>query len=105
MDTGLGIGVTLHAHGFARAFACTRVGLRALSAYRQSAHVADTPITFNTLQTLEIHADFAAQIAFNDVFAFLDRMDNLGKLLLGKVFGADGRVNVSALEDFLRVDG
>lgn len=105
MDAGLGIGVALHADGFAWAFAGAGIGLGALAAHGQSAHVADAAIAFNALQALKVHADFAAQIAFDNVFAFLNGMDDLGKLLFGQVLGADGGVNIRALEDFLRVDG
>jgi hypothetical protein len=105
MDAGLGIGVALHADGLAGAFAGTGVGLGALAADGQTAHVADAAIAFDALQALEVHADLAAQIAFDDVFAFLDGVDDLGELLLGQILGADGRVNIRAFEDLLRVNG
>ena len=104
MDAGLGSGIAHHTHGFARTFAGAGVGLRALAAHGQPAHVADAAIAFDALQTLEVHADFAAQIAFNDVFALLNRVDDLRELRLGQVFRADGTVNVRALEDLQRVD-
>ena len=105
MNAGLGVGIALHADGLARTFARAGVRLGALAAHGQAAHVADAAVAFDALQPLQVHADFAAQIAFDDVFAFLNGMDDLRKLLLGQIFGADGRVNVRALEDLLRVDG
>ena len=35
----------------------------------------NTAIALDALQPLEIHTDLAAQIAFNHVFAFLDRVN------------------------------
>jgi len=105
VDAGLGVRVALHADGLARAFARASIGLGALAADGQTAHVADAAIALDTLQALEVHADFAAQVAFDHVLAFLDGMDDLRELLLGQISGADGRVNVRALEDFFRVDG
>src|ERR1039458_13552 len=103
MDAGLGVRVALHADGLARAFAGAGVGLRALAANGQAAQMADAAITLDALQPLEVHADFAAQIAFDDVFALLDRMDDLRELLLGQILRADRAVNVRALENFQRV--
>ena len=62
-------------------------------------------IALDGLQALEVHADFAAQIAFNDILAFLDRVHDLGELLLVQILCANARVNLSAFEDRLRVDG
>ena len=78
MNSGFGGGITHHADGLARAFACTGIGLCPLSAYWQAAQVPDAPIAFDALQPLQVHADLAAQIAFNDVFAILDSMNDLG---------------------------
>ena len=65
----------------------------------------DAPIAFDALQPFQIHAEFAAQIAFDDVFAFLDRVDDLRKLRLGQILRADRGINVRALENLQRVDG
>lgn len=105
MDTGLGVCITLNTDSLARTFARAGVGLGALTANGQAAHVPDATIAFDTLETLEVHAQFAAQITFDDVFAFLNRMHDLGKLLLGQILRADGRINVRPLQNFLRVDG
>ena len=65
--------------------------------------MADAPIAFDALEPFQVHADFAAQIAFDDVFAFLNRMNNLGKLLLRQVLGPDAGINVGVLQNLLRV--
>jgi len=46
--------------------------------------MADTAVALDTLQALEIHAQFAAQVAFDDILAFLDRVNDLGELLFGQ---------------------
>ena len=93
MDARLGRWAADYADGLARAFASAGVGLGALAANGQAAQVANATVTLDTLEPLEVHADLAAQVALDDVFAVLDGMDNLGKLLLGEVLGADGRVD------------
>ena len=105
MDTGLRIRIALHADGLARTFAGTGIGLGALAAHGQATHVADAAVALDALEALEVHADFAAEITFDHVLAFLDGMDDLGKLLLGQILGADGRINVRALENLFRIDG
>ena len=93
MDACLGGWAADHTDGLPRAFACAGVGLGALAADRQAAQVADASVALDALQTLEIHADFAAQIALDDVLAILDGMDDLGELSLGQVLGAHARIN------------
>jgi hypothetical protein len=104
VDAGLGVWIALHTDGLARAFACAGVGLRALAAHGQSAHMPDAAITFDALQPLEIHADLTAQVAFDDVSTFLNCMDDLRKLLLGQILRADRGINVRPLKDFPGVD-
>ena len=105
MDTSFGRRIALDTDRLARTFARAGVGLRALAADGQAAHVADATVTFDALQTLEIHAEFAAQIAFDDIFALLNRVNDLRELRLGQILCADGRINVRAFENDLRVDG
>src|ERR1035437_6535701 len=104
MDTGLGVGIARHTDRLARTLARAGVGLRALAAHWQAAHVADATIALDALQTLEGHAEFAAQIAFNDVFAFRNRVNNLRELRLGQIFRTNGRIYVGAFENLFRVD-
>src|SRR6266446_5809703 len=103
MNTGLGGRAADHADGLARAFARARVGLCALAAHRQTAQVPDAAITLDALEPLQVHADLAAQIAFDDVFPVLDGMNDLGKLLLRQVLGADRRLDIGSGQDVLRV--
>ena len=105
MDAGLGVGIALHADRLARAFARARIGRGALAAHGQAAQMADATIALDALETLKIHAQFAAKITFNYILALLDRMNDLGQLLLGEVLRADRGINVRALQNFLRVDG
>src|SRR3954470_10811852 len=103
MDAGFGGWAADHTDGLAGTFAGAGVSLRALAADRQAAQMADAAVTLDALQTLEIHPDFAAEIAFDDVFAVLDGVDDLGELLLGEIFSADARVNVGFGQDDRRV--
>src|SRR5215470_10557752 len=103
MDAGLGSWAAHHADSFARAFASAGVGLSALAAHGQTAQVAHTAVAFDALEALQVHADFAAQVAFNDVLPVLDRMNNLGELLFGEVLGANARVDVGLGENIARV--
>src|SRR3954470_8368233 len=104
MDAGLGVGVALHTDGLARTFARPGVGLSALAAHRQTAQMADAAVTLDALEALQVHTEFAAQIAFDDILAFLDRVHDLRKLVFVEGLGADARVDLRAFEDLLRVD-
>src|SRR5689334_16580436 len=103
VNTGLRVRVALHTDRLARTFARAGVGLRALTAHRQAAHVAHAAITLDALQALEVHADFAAEITFNDILAVLDRVNNLRELRLAQVLRPNLRVDVRLLEDRDRV--
>src|SRR5436309_1490145 len=105
VDAGLGGGVADHTDGLARAFASARVGLGTLAAHGQAAQVANATVTLDALETLEIHANLPAQIAFDGVFAVLNGMDDLRKLLFGQVLGPNAGINVGASEDLFRVAG
>lgn len=103
MDSGLGSWAANHTDGFPRTLARAGVGLSALAADRQTAQMADAAVALDALEALEIHADFTAQIALDDVLAILDGMDDLGELCLGEVLGAHARINLGVGQDFLRV--
>jgi hypothetical protein len=100
VDAGFGVWIALDADGFAGSLPRAGVGLCALTAHRQAAHVADAAIAFDGLEPLEVHADFAAQISFDDVFAVLNGVNDLRELLFGQIFRPDGRVDVGAGQDF-----
>ena len=103
MDTGLRGWAADHTDGLTRTFARAGVGLSTLTANRQAAQVTNAAIAFDALQALEVHADFAAQVAFDDILTVLNGMNNLGKLLLGQVLGPNGRVNIRPGQDVFRV--
>ena len=105
MDSSLGGWAANDTDGLARAFASAGICLRSLSADRQSAQVTDAAVAFNALQPFEVHANFAAQIAFNDVLAVLDGMNDLGKLLFGEILGANAGINLGFGQDIFRVGG
>ena len=89
MNAGLRRGIAHHADGFAGAFAGAGVGLRTLSADRQTAQVADAPVAFDGLEALEVQTEFTAEVALDDIFAFLDGVDDLGQLLFVQILGPD----------------
>jgi len=77
VDAGFGGGIADDADGLARAFAGSRVGLGTLAADGQTPEVSNSAIAFDALQALQDHANFPAQIAFDQVFSILNGMDNL----------------------------
>ena len=103
MDAGFGGWAANNADRLARSFARSRVCLGPLAAHGQAAQVTDPAVTFNALQTLQIHADFPPEIAFNHILAVLDGMDNLGKLLLRQILGPDARIDFGLGQDIFRV--
>ena len=105
MDAGFGSGVTDDTDGLARAFARAGVGLSALTANRQATQVTDATIALDALQALQVHADLAAKIAFDHVFAVLNGVNDLRELRLGQIFCADAGINVGPGQDVFRVAG
>ena len=103
MDAGFGIGIALHADGLTRTFASAGVGRGALAADRQAAQMPHPAITFDALQAFEVHAQFAAQVAFDHILAVLNGVNNLGQLLFVKVLGADGRIDFRLGQDDLGI--
>ena len=102
MNTGLGVRIALDTDSLARAFACARVGRGALTADREATEVADAAIALDALQTLEVHAEFAAQVTFDDILAVLNGVNDLGHLLFSQVLGAGLRFDLRYFKD---VDG
>src|SRR5262245_42098592 len=103
MDTGFGVGIALDSDGLARSFARARVGGRSLAAHGQAAQVPDAAVGLDALEPLQVHTDFAAQVAFDHVLSFLDGVNDLGELLFGEILRADARLDVCAFEDHHRV--
>jgi hypothetical protein len=105
MDTRLGGRVADHADGLSRAFAGAGVGLSSLPADGQAAEVADAAVAFDTLKPFQVHPDLAAKVTFDHVFPILNRVNDLGELLLAQVFRPNGGVNVGLSQNVLRVTG
>lgn len=103
MDTGFRGGVAHDTNGLSRAFASTRIGLSALPTHGQAAQMADASIALDALKALEIHADFAAKIAFNNVLAILNGMHDLGELLFAQILCANGGVYIGLGQNVFRV--
>src|SRR4051812_49295761 len=99
VNTGLRVRIALHTDRLARTFARAGVGLSALTAHRQAAHVADATIALDALQALEVHADFAAEITLDDILAVLDRVNDLRKLRFAQVFRPGFRVDFGLDQD------
>jgi len=99
MDACFGVRVTLDADRLTRTFAGPGVRLGALTADGQAAKVTDATVALDTLEALQVHADFAAKIAFDHVFAVLDGMNDLRKLGFAQVLRADRAINACALQD------
>jgi len=105
MDTCFRSRVTHDTDRLARTFARARVCLGALSANGQAAEMPDASIALDALKTLQVHTDFAAEVAFNDILAILDGMHDLGQLLFAQIFGANCRVNVGFGQNVFRITG
>ena len=77
MDAGLGVRISLDADGLAWALPAARVCLGSLSPDGKAPNVAVATIGFDALQPLQVHAQFASQIAFDNILAILDGIDDL----------------------------
>jgi len=103
VNAGFGIGVALHPDGFARAFAGAGIGGGALASNGQAAQVTDAAVAFDALEAFEVQPQFAAQVTFNQIFAILDGMDDLGELLLIQIFGANASSDFGLLQNLERI--
>eukprot|EP01026_Neomeris_dumetosa_P045016 TRINITY_DN38158_c0_g1_i2.p2 TRINITY_DN38158_c0_g1~~TRINITY_DN38158_c0_g1_i2.p2 ORF type:complete len:140 (+),score=17.05 TRINITY_DN38158_c0_g1_i2:264-683(+) len=102
MDAGLRVGVALGADRLLWPLAGTGVGGGALTSHRQSALVANPAIGTDALEALEIHGDLTTQIAFDYIAVLLQRVYDLGELILVEVASPGGRFNFGLLQDFGR---
>src|SRR5690554_4569687 len=84
---------------FARTFTGACVGLCALTTDGKSMTVAQTTVTSEILQTLNVHLYFTTQIAFNDYFTHFGT--KCLKLLVGQVFDLDVRLNTGCIAKLL----
>jgi hypothetical protein len=105
VDTSFGVGITLDTDGAARALAGARVGGGTLAADREATEMPDAAVTLDGLEPFEVETDFASQIAFGDVFAFLNGVQDLGELLFVQVLGTDGGIDGGMIQDDPGVGG
>src|SRR5438045_9699365 len=105
MDTGLGGWAANHADRLARPLAGTSIGLSSLAADGKSAQVPNPAVALDALEAFEVHADFPAQVAFDDILAVLNRVNDLGELLLGQILGANAGIDFGFGEDVARIGG
>ena len=105
MDTGFGVRITLHTDRLTRPLAGTGIGGGSLSTHGQAAQVSNTTIALDTLKTLQVQTDFTAKVTFDDILAFLDRMNDLGELLFVQVLGADAGIDACALKNDFSIGG
>lgn len=105
MNAGLGGWAPDHTDSFPWALPGAGVGLGALAADRQTAQVAYPAIALDALQPFQVHADLAAQVAFDYILAVLDRVHYLRELLLGQVLCPDGGFDIRSREDLSGIGG
>src|SRR5665213_4355302 len=71
-----------------RTLSRARIGMRPLSAHRQSATMANTAIAAQVHQTLDRLLHLAAQVAF-DLVVLVDNLANAHLIVRGQVVGLD----------------
>ena len=102
---GLGVFVALDADRLAGAFAGTGVRAGALTANGETTAMADAAVTIDGLEAFEILLQFAAEVAFDDVFVFLDDLDDAVELRVGQRLGADIGADFSLFQDVFGAGG
>src|SRR5207248_2191711 len=80
MAAGLGVGIALHTDGLAGTFAGTGVGGGALSTDGKATQMPNATVALDALEALEVQTEFATQVAFDDVLAILNGVNDLRKL-------------------------
>src|SRR4029077_1574077 len=86
--------------GLGRAFAGARVGVGALSTNREPAPVTQPAVAAEIHQPLDVHGNFAPQIAFHDIVA-VDHFANLQHVLVAELGHPTRWVDVHLFHDFL----
>src|SRR5262249_17337754 len=76
--------------GLGRPLAGTRIGVRALAAYRQTLAMAQAAIAAKVHQPLDVHCDNASQVALDPVVA-VDHLADPDNLVVGQLVHAAGR--------------
>src|SRR6185312_14276407 len=83
-----------------RSLAGARIGMRALAANRQRAAMAQAAIAAKIHEALDVHRDFAAQIAL-DLIVAVDGFANLQHFSIGKLVDTTLGRNTHLIDDLL----
>lgn len=105
MDAGFGSWAAHYTDRLAGSFARARVGLGTLTTNWQAAQVTNAAIALNALQALQVHTNLTAEVAFDDILAVLNRMDDLRKLCFRQVLGPDARLDIGLGQDDFGIGG
>src|ERR1700676_5523983 len=81
-----------------RALARARVGMGALTTHRQSAAMTQAAIAAEIHQTLDVHAGFATQVAFDQIVA-VDHFTDLQHFLIAQLIDPTFLGNLDLLHD------
>ena len=84
-----------------RALARARVRVRALSVDRKATTMTEAAVATEVHQTLDVHLDFAAEIAFDAVLG-LEQLADALDLVFRQLFGLLGRWDVRTRADLSR---
>src|SRR5215469_878893 len=91
----------LRDRSFARSFAGTRIGMRALSANRQVSAMAESAVGADFDEPLDVHRNFLAQIAFHQSLGLNDRTDAVD-LFFAEVGNLLHRIDLRLIENASR---
>ena len=94
MNTGFGGGITYHTDGLTRAFAGSGIGLGPLPTHRQTAAMAESPITADISEAGDILLHLPAQGALDRIFAVQDARQ-AADIVVGQLLGTALRIDVS----------
>jgi hypothetical protein len=95
VNASLRVGIANDTDRFAWAFPCAGVRLCSLSSHGQSSQVSNAPVALDGLQSFEVEALFSPQVTLDNMFAFLDGVDDLGQLIFTQIFGSQRGLNAS----------
>src|SRR5206468_1469800 len=84
-----------------RTLAGARVGVRTLTARRQTLAVTQPAVAAQVHQALDVHRHLAAEVTL-DLVGVLDDLADLARLVLGEVLGAGGEVDARLGDDVVR---
>src|SRR5579871_2557918 len=87
-----------------RTFPGTGIGVRPLTANRQTTAVPQSTVTAKIRQALDVHRDFAPKITLDDIIA-VDDLANLNDFRLGQIADAAILTDPDFLADILGIRG